>query len=304
MNQISSRSHAILHIMIEERKLEIEGGIKKKRHKKSLFTVVDLAGSERLAKSKSSDVRLEEAKSINKSISALGNCIKALISAKQNKHVPFRDSKLTRVLTNGLSGNSKTTLIACVSPSLIQYEESLLTLLFACRAMGVSTYAMVNEEILTQQKPKFEEGDMELVKKNTMLETENLTLQRELADLRKQASGTPRSNMPRNRSYLELTQKMSKSTLINDAAISDIGQDMTTRRKMSNPEKNLVNANMIIKRMGDVIRRLQAKIAEKVFFRSERIIIEFDDKEIERGKLCIDERGIKGKKYGFIRNCR
>ena len=82
MNRISSRSHAILQIVLEERRMETSAGIKLKRYKRALFTVVDLAGSERLAKSRSSDLRLEEAKSINKSISALGNCINALADRK------------------------------------------------------------------------------------------------------------------------------------------------------------------------------------------------------------------------------
>jgi kinesin family member 5 len=76
-----------------------------------LLTIVDLAGSERLSRTKSEGHRLEEAKTINKSISALGNCISALASGKPKQFIPFRDSKLTRLLTDSLQGNSKTTLI-------------------------------------------------------------------------------------------------------------------------------------------------------------------------------------------------
>lgn len=92
---------------------------------------MDLAGSERLSKTGSEGLRLEEAKNINKSISALGNCISALASGKSKSHIPFRDSKLTRLLTDSLGGNSRTSLVACVSPSLVHFDETYSTLLFA-----------------------------------------------------------------------------------------------------------------------------------------------------------------------------
>lgn len=121
--------------------------MKKRHHRKALLTIVDLAGSERLSKTGSEKLRLEEAKNINKSISALGNCIQALASEGGAAHVPFRDSKLTRLLTDSLGGNSKTTICACVSPSLLHYDESYSTLLFANRAMAVRTFVSLNENV-------------------------------------------------------------------------------------------------------------------------------------------------------------
>jgi hypothetical protein len=122
--------------------------IKKVRHfRKALMTVVDLAGSERLSKTGSEGIRLMEAKNINKSIAALSNCISALASDRNLQHVPFRDSKLTRLLTESLGGNSKTTIVACIGPSLLHYEESHSTLIFASRAMSVKTYVTLNEKI-------------------------------------------------------------------------------------------------------------------------------------------------------------
>jgi kinesin family protein 5 len=124
MNKTSSRSHAILQVFVEQRWVESadamnddlkqESGVrptKKRRHRKALMTIVDLAGSERVSKSGSEGTRLAEAKTINKAISALGNCIVALSKNKTSNrsgYVPFRDSKLTRILTESLSGNSKT----------------------------------------------------------------------------------------------------------------------------------------------------------------------------------------------------
>ena len=125
-------------------------GVMKKRHyRKALLTIVDLAGSERLNKTGSESMRLQEAKNINKSIAALGNCIAGLAQISEKlahsrsqtgigtSHIPFRDSKLTRLLSESLSGNCKTTICACVSPSLVHYEETYSTLLFASRAMSV-----------------------------------------------------------------------------------------------------------------------------------------------------------------------
>jgi hypothetical protein len=123
------------------------GQVKKRHYRKALLTVVDLAGSERLSKTGSEGARLQEAKNINKSIAALSNCISALASDKSLSHVPFRDSKLTRLLTESLGGNCKTTICACISPSLVHYEESYSTLLFATRAMSVRTFVTSNEKV-------------------------------------------------------------------------------------------------------------------------------------------------------------
>ena len=113
MNSNSSRSHAILQVFLEQRWIETEENVKKRRIKRGLLTIIDLAGSERISKSGSEGMRLNEAKNINKSILALSNCIQALSSdSKSQAHVPFRDSKLTRLLTDSLGGNSKTCIYA------------------------------------------------------------------------------------------------------------------------------------------------------------------------------------------------
>ena len=121
--------------------------IKKKFFRKALLTVVDLAGSERLSKTGSEGMRLEEAKTINKSIAALSNCIQMLATQKQQNFVPYRDSKLTRLLSESLGGNCKTTICACISPSMLHYDESYSTLLFAIKAMSVRTRVVMNERV-------------------------------------------------------------------------------------------------------------------------------------------------------------
>ena len=140
MNKNSSRSHAVLSVLVEQRWIEKQGtpegasdnSLKKRHLRKALLTIVDLAGSERLSKTQSEGMRLQEAKNINKSIAALSKCISVLAQNNSNfHHVPFRDSKLTRLLSESLGGTCKTSICACISPSLIHYEESFSTLLFS-----------------------------------------------------------------------------------------------------------------------------------------------------------------------------
>jgi hypothetical protein len=108
--------------------------------------MVDLAGSERVRRTVSKGTRLSEAKSINTSLSALGNVIAAL-AAPHTAHIPYRDSKLTRLLQDSLGGTASTALIATVGPASINYGETLSTLLFATRCMAVKTTPIQHEEV-------------------------------------------------------------------------------------------------------------------------------------------------------------
>lgn len=102
----------------------------------SMLYLVDLAGSERVKKSRSTGERFNEAKSINSSLSALGKCIHALTDTKV-QFVPFRDSKLTRLLQDSLGGNCKTALIVTIGPSVKHIDETISSLSFGSRAMKV-----------------------------------------------------------------------------------------------------------------------------------------------------------------------
>jgi len=113
--------------------------------KQSRLFFVDLAGSEKIAKTNVTGQQLEEAKNINKSLSALGNVINAL-TAEKKEHVPYRDSKLTRLLQDSLGGNSKTTLILACSPCVYNDKETLSTLRFGQRAKSIKNKPIINEE--------------------------------------------------------------------------------------------------------------------------------------------------------------
>lgn len=140
MNAESSRSHSIFLISIEQK--NTENGARKTGN----LYLVDLAGSEKVGKTGASGQTLEEAKKINKSLSALGMVINALTDPKV-KYVPYRDSKLTRILQESLGGNSRTTLIINCSPSSYNEAETLSTLRFGIRAKSIKNSARVNAEL-------------------------------------------------------------------------------------------------------------------------------------------------------------
>lgn len=143
MNADSSRSHSIFTIYLEMICNDADTGREMLRAGK--LNLVDLAGSERQSKTGAVGDRLKEATKINLSLSALGNVISALVDAN-TKHVPYRDSKLTRLLQDSLGGNTKTLMIACLSPADNNYEESLSTLRYANRAKNIKNKPVINED--------------------------------------------------------------------------------------------------------------------------------------------------------------
>ncbi|XP_068724278.1 kinesin-like protein KIF17 [Montipora capricornis] len=144
LNVDSSRSHSIFTIDLEAcfRASQAE----KEVYRTGKLNLVDLAGSERQSKSGSSGERFKESTKINLSLSVLGNVISALVDRK-SKHVPYRDSKLTRLLQDSLGGNSKTLMVACVSPGENNYEETLSTLRYAKRAKDITNKPKINEDL-------------------------------------------------------------------------------------------------------------------------------------------------------------
>lgn len=142
MNQESSRSHCIFTVYVEIGE-NMEDN-KNKKIKAGKLNLVDLAGSERQKKTGATGSRLEEAKKINLSLTALSNVINALAEGKS--HVPYRDSKLTRLLQDSLGGNTKTVMIAAVSPSSFNFDETLGTLRYAARANSIKNIPKVNED--------------------------------------------------------------------------------------------------------------------------------------------------------------
>lgn len=136
LNKNSSRSHLLFQMQIRQ---ELPDGVEKK----GILNLIDLAGSEKVSKTHAQGDTLEEAKKINLSLSTLGNVISALSSGNSD-FVPYRDSKLTRILQDSLGGNYKTTLVVTCSPHIYNCEETIGTLKFAQRAKKVKNKVKCN----------------------------------------------------------------------------------------------------------------------------------------------------------------
>ena len=135
-NATSSRSHAVLQINVAQKDRNADVN---EPHTMATLSIIDLAGSERASATKNRGERLIEGANINKSLLALGSCINALCDVRKRNHVPYRNSKLTRLLKFSLGGNCKTVMIVCVSPSSAHFDETQNTLRYANRAKNIQT---------------------------------------------------------------------------------------------------------------------------------------------------------------------
>ena len=142
MNSVSSRSHSLFQITIERSEVGKDG---KQHIRAGKLNMVDLAGSERIAKTGATGDRLKEATKINLSLSTLCHVISALTDPK-NTYVPYRDSKLTRLLQDSLGGNTKTLMISNIGPADYNFDETMNTLRYANRAKNIKNKPKINED--------------------------------------------------------------------------------------------------------------------------------------------------------------
>ncbi|EQC25256.1 hypothetical protein SDRG_16863 [Saprolegnia diclina VS20] len=170
MNEQSSRSHAIFTLMLQQRDLGTGEFTLAKFH------LVDLAGSERAKRTGAVGGRFKESININQGLLALGNVISALgDEAKKKLHVPYRDSKLTRLLQDSLGGNSTTLMIACVSPAASNFEETLNTLKYANRAKNIKNRPVVNHVVENEQASMIARMKSEIQELQTQLQQQGET---------------------------------------------------------------------------------------------------------------------------------
>lgn len=182
MNCKSSRSHSVFTVFIESKEKREEVW----SFRNSLLNIIDLAGSERQKAAGTFGERLREAAMINKSLSTLGDVINSLVEIAEgkNRYVRYRDSKLTFLLKDSIGGNSKTCIVANISPSIISYGETLSTLRFAERAKYVRNKAIINEDTIgTINELKSELKRLKSLLKNSPDQPSNATRLKDLQDL-------------------------------------------------------------------------------------------------------------------------
>jgi hypothetical protein len=269
MNANSSRSHAVYMVKIEKRNKTPKENFEQTSSKfvdnsmtKSTLYLVDLAGSERVSKTKVSGTRLDEAKNINLALLALGNCIQALADGK-SKYIPFRDSKLTRLLEDSLGGNSKTSLIVTIGPSSVNMQESISSLNFGSRAMKIQNTPELNIKVdykalcdrLQAELDKFNDKDNiknidfdKLVEENYFLKqsietltTEKIQLEITLEELKKGAdcSIVEGSNEEFQKIKRYFKAKLDKQEADHRKFLQEVDKTLLDQEEQINSMKNL-----------------------------------------------------------------
>ncbi|XAR51435.1 Plus-end-directed kinesin ATPase [Bertholletia excelsa] len=240
-NETSSRSHAVLEITVTKKQRN------KYRHQvvKGKLALVDLAGSERASETNNGGQKLRDGANINRSLLALANCINAL--GKQQKkglaYVPYRNSKLTRILKDGLSGNSQTVMIATISPADNQYHHTVNTLKYADRAKEIKTHIQKNIGIIDTHVSDYQ-------RMIDSLQVEVFRLKKELADKESQLHAKPTEK--------PVDDELSWLNLLSQETSENIQERINLQKALFELEETNLRNHTELQRLDDAIAKQQA----------------------------------------------
>ncbi|XP_060654756.1 kinesin-like protein Klp68D [Drosophila sulfurigaster albostrigata] len=278
MNEHSSRSHAIFMIKIEMCDTETN------TIKVGKLNLIDLAGSERQSKTGASAERLKEASKINLALSSLGNVISAL--AENSPHVPYRDSKLTRLLQDSLGGNSKTIMIANIGPSNYNYNETLTTLRYAQRAKNIQNQPVKNED---PQDAKLKEYQEEIERLKRLIAPQQQQRSEKLAAAAKKRVKKPKREPVRR----ELTDSVTQQQL----QPAEEEEKESEGEELSEPESDKENEAEVAKSSEQLERervenaKLAAKLAElegQLVRGGKNLLDTYSERQIELEKKLVE----------------
>jgi len=320
-NETSSRSHAILQILVSYKEKQNKDNLSNSI-KFGKLSLIDLAGSERASLTGSKGIRLIEGGNINRSLLVLGNCINALCESnlKGNKpHIPYRDSKLTRLLKDSLGGNSRTVMIANVSPFVYNFDDTYNTLKYAERAKHIKT--KINKNILSFNSQNLKNNYLNVIKK---LQGKIIDLEKKLLFfgdndkyLKRDFNSTPRSERKNESNFDDYKDEKIKKININlikynsrnenvkerDYNINTIKENKIEYEETSNINSFIEENEKISSFIEDYIEQSQAevKIKQKIMgIQYDIYLLNNSIKEKESKNFNISEDKTKLKSYKKI----
>ena len=302
MNKDSSRSHSIFSIIIETSVMDEQGN---QMIKKGKLNLVDLAGSERQSKTKATGMQLEEAKKINLSLVCLGKVISSL--TQRASHIPYRDSKLTKLLMDSLGGNTKTIMIANVGPACKNYDETLNTIRYANQAKNIKNKPKINEDPKDAKLNKIKQEIAELKEylKNAMggnvskeilngelTETIKSQVLKQMAKQKEQGEEKNREKIEKIMHMKQITEQERKK-LLEEVKRHEEQENKEREEKQKMLEKISAAKNKILKGQKNkeefmkVQKELQKKREEneRIMRQKQKLKQEAEDAEVEKGIL-------------------
>lgn len=263
-NAESSRSHAVFQVFVSQKHKAARFNSEVKMAKMCL---VDLAGSERAHATTNHGLRFREGANINRSLLALGNVINALADSKFKGHIPYRESKLTRLLKDSLGGNCRTVMIAAVSPSSKSYDDTYNTLRYADRAKHIRANLKQNVMSVDLHIANYKKYVEELEREAQELRKENICLEKRLEQRVGQSAFTPGVKDLENKllKLFKTRREIRKSQMASDGVIRELKWKLARKEKTINRVQTLTQSLHVMGKHSRVIDRMKQRIEKEEY---------------------------------------